>query len=209
VENPRLPAVRGVAVVGLVLAAGEGRRLGQPKALVTDPDGRTWVRRTVDTCREGGVGTVYVVVGAAAADVRREIPEDCVVVVASDWAEGMGESLKAGLAQVAADQSAADAVVVTLVDTPGVTSAVVRRLARTAEVDGLARASYDGVPGHPVVLGRSHWPGVLAVAAGDRGARDYLKVQHVSLVECRDVGSGADIDTLEALGKWTGVREPG
>ena len=50
---------------------------------------------------------------------------------------------------------------VTLVDLPDVTAPVVRRLLeRPVTEDVLARATYDGKPGHPVVLGRAHWPGV-------------------------------------------------
>jgi CTP:molybdopterin cytidylyltransferase MocA len=59
----------------------------------------------------------------------------------------------------------------------------------------VARAAYDGVPGHPVLLGRDHWAGVLASAAGDRGARDYLATRPVVLVECGDLATGRDQDT--------------
>jgi nicotine blue oxidoreductase len=58
----------------------------------------------------------------------------------------------------------------------------------------LARAAYDGEPGHPVLLGRDHWPGVVASAAGDRGARDYLAAREVTLVECGDLATGHDRD---------------
>ena len=59
----------------------------------------------------------------------------------------------------------------------------------------LARAAYDGVPGHPVLLGRDHWAGVAAAATGDRGARDYLAAADVVLVECGDLASGRDVDS--------------
>ena len=59
----------------------------------------------------------------------------------------------------------------------------------------LARAAYDGVPGHPVLLGRDHWAGVNAAATGDRGARDYLATADVVLVECGDLASGRDVDS--------------
>ena len=38
----------GTPPVGVLLAAGEGRRMGQPKALVRDPDGTSWLNRAVD-----------------------------------------------------------------------------------------------------------------------------------------------------------------
>ncbi len=84
---------------------------------------------------------------------------------------------------------------VSLVDLPDVGPEVVRRLIDSgASPDALARATYDGTPGHPVLLGRQHWAGVLASATGDRGARDYLATHDVRLVEVGDLATGEDLD---------------
>ncbi|HYY10374.1 MAG TPA: NTP transferase domain-containing protein, partial [Kineosporiaceae bacterium] len=84
------------------------------------------------------------------------------VVEAAGWTEGMGASLRAGLVALAARSPLPDAVLVGLVDTPGMTVDVVRRVAAAVELGPsvLARAAFDGVPGHPVLLGRDHWAGV-------------------------------------------------
>lgn len=184
----------GGSVVGLVLAAGAGSRYGQPKALVTEESGRPWVRRATEVVRAAGVSPVYVVVGAAADQVRDLLDPIDIAVEAVGWAEGMGASLRAGLAQVAADQPDADAVLIMLVDLPGVGADVVRRLVESSGPTVLARASYDAVPGHPVLIGRQHWAGVIASAHGDSGARDYLAQHPTDLVECADIGSGLDVD---------------
>jgi CTP:molybdopterin cytidylyltransferase MocA len=183
------------AVVGLLLAAGEGKRFGAPKALARTPSGTTWVAESVLALVEGGVRSVYVVVGAAAEEVSRQVPGGVHVVHATDWEEGMGASLRAGLAAVEAADPAALAVVVMLVDTPDVGADVVRRLAVHAGPAALARAAYHGHPGHPVLLGRGHWAGVSDLAVGDRGARDYLSQHEVELVECGDIATGRDVDT--------------
>jgi nicotine blue oxidoreductase len=193
------PAAR---VVGLVLAAGEGRRLGRPKGLVEGADGRPWVARAVDVLDVGGVDEVFVVVGAEADAVRAAAPTAARVVEATDWSEGMGASLRAGLLAVADAEPLADAVVVLLVDTPGVGPQVVRRLVDDAATDALLRAAYLGAPGHPVLIGRAHWRGVIAAATGDRGARAYLLEHDVADIECGDIADGADIDTPEALAAW-------
>ncbi len=93
------------------------------------------------------------------------------------------------------------AVLVSLVDLPDVDEVVVRRVLGAAGEDhaALARASYDGVAGHPVLIGRSHWAGVVEVVAGDRGARDYLRGREVRLVECSDLATGRDVDTPDQL----------
>jgi nicotine blue oxidoreductase len=192
-------------VAALLLAAGAGRRFGAPKALLRDDDGTPWVERAARRLAHGGCGPVVVVVGARAAEVAALVPPLLVpprdVVEAAGWTEGMGASLRAGLVALAARSPLPDAVLVGLVDTPGMTVDVVRRVASAAELGPsvLARAAFDGVPGHPVLLGRDHWAGVRAAASGDAGARDYLRGRPVQLVECGDVGSGADVDTRAAL----------
>ena len=179
---------------GLLLAAGAGARMGTPKALVREPDGASWLRRSVDVLVDGGCAEVTVVLGAA-ADEAAELLVDLDVhpVVAEDWAAGMSASLRAGLSSV--DGSGASAVLVSLVDLPDVTAEVVRRVVATAAgADHLARATYDGRPGHPVLIGRGHWPGVLESLAGDEGARSYLDDHEVTLVECGDLATGRDVD---------------
>jgi CTP:molybdopterin cytidylyltransferase MocA len=189
-------------VVGLVLAAGEGKRLGMPKALVSDISGIAWVARSVATLRSAGVDDVWVVVGAQADAVRARVPEDAQVVEAPDWDEGMGASLRAGLSALLRGSDEVAAVVVMLVDTPGTGSDVIHRLVSHGSPTGLVRATYGGRPGHPVVLGRAHWEGVLDSAQGDQGARNYLAGHEVTAVECGDLSDGVDIDTPDLLEAW-------
>ena len=184
---------------GLLLAAGAGRRMGMPKALVTD-DAGSWLLRGVATLCDGGCSRVTVVLGAEAERARPLRDElDVTVVVADDWAEGMGVSLRAGLRSLA--DSADTGVVVSLVDLPDLVPEVVARViaaAGSSEAAGpaaLARASYDGKVGHPVLLGRDHWAGVIETAVGDQGARAYLGRRDVTLVECADLASGRDVDS--------------
>jgi nicotine blue oxidoreductase len=124
------------------------------------------------------------------------------VVEAVDWHEGMGASLRAGLTYLSTPEASVEAAIVILVDTPGVGLEVVRRVIENAAPDALARATYHGSPGHPVLIGRAHWEGVVATARGDKGARDYLSHHRVIDVECGDIADGADIDTAEALAAW-------
>jgi nicotine blue oxidoreductase len=184
----------GEAAAGLLLAAGGGRRYGMPKALVV-VDGRLLVDRALDTLRRGGCDPLVVVLGAGADEVsaRAEL-RDVTVVVNGDWASGMGSSLRAGLGAVA--RTGVPAVVVMLVDTPGLTAAAVRRVRSYAAPAALAAATYDGQPGHPVLLGRAHWAGASELAVGDVGARRYLAAhaEHVTHVPCADIADGTDVD---------------
>ncbi|NSC24555.1 nucleotidyltransferase family protein [Streptomyces albus subsp. chlorinus] len=189
------------SVAGLLLAAGGGRRLGgRPKALLPYR-GRPLVEHAAGVLRAGGCDPVYVVLGAARDRVRRQarLP-GCVQVDNPDWAEGMGGSLRAGLRAVAA--SGAAAVLVLLVDQPGIGAGAVARVRDACHSPAaLVAAAYDGRRGHPVLLGADHWSGVADSAQGDAGARAYLRARasRLTLVECADLSDPADIDTPEDL----------
>ena len=199
-------------MAGLLLAAGGGRRLGgRPKALLSH-DGRPLVESAVDALLVGGCDPVVVVLGASADKVRAqaELP-GCVLLDNPDWQEGMGSSLRTGLQQLAMMgpqyEPGADAVLVLLVDQPGIGSTAVARVrAAYRSPASLAAASYEGERGHPVLLGNEHWAGVTATAEGDRGARRYLRARAdlLDLVECSDVAVPTDIDTPGDLAKLAG-----
>jgi CTP:molybdopterin cytidylyltransferase MocA len=153
-----------------------------------------WVLRALQTL--DGLPLRVVVVGAAADRVTQLLPDDVTVVRNPDHGSGMGSSLSAGLS--ALDREV-DAAVVMLVDLPDVPAAAVRRVVgtagdRAAARGALIRAGYRGTPGHPVLIGAEHIPGVLAAATGDRGARDYLDRHTVTVVDCSDLAGGADVD---------------
>jgi nicotine blue oxidoreductase len=184
---------------GLLLAAGAGRRMGRPKALV-ELAGEPLVRRALRVLRDGGCAPLVVVLGAAAEQVAALLPRDVDAVVEPDWAEGMGASLRAGLASLARLATPPAAALVHLVDLPGVTAAAVARIAALSTPDVLARAGYAGTPAHPVLIGRSHWAAVGRAARGDAGARGYLAGRSdVQLVECGDVADAHDVDTPDEL----------
>lgn len=194
-------------MTGLLLAAGAGSRMGTPKALVHGPDGRPWLEGAVGVLRDGGCDHVLVVLGARADEARALVPAGVGVVVADDWAQGLSASLRAGLTTLSAlsgtpgtpgtpGETAPDAALVLLVDLPDLVPAVVARLLPAAAPGVLARAAYDGEPGHPVLLGREHWEDVAGSAVGDQGARSYLRTHRdqVRMVECGDLASGVDQD---------------
>jgi len=187
-------------IAGILLAAGDGSRLGQPKATV-ELAGSTLAERGVALLADGGADPVIVVTGA----VPVELP-GVVSVHNPDWIAGMGSSLATGLRALAgstADGGAA-AAVIALADQPLVGTEAVRRLiAAHAGGATVAVAAYDGKPRNPVLIDRIHWPAVIEAATGDAGARPFLRAHPdlVTLVECGDTGSPDDIDTPEDLAR--------
>jgi CTP:molybdopterin cytidylyltransferase MocA len=190
-------------VAGILLAAGSGSRLGQPKALV-EIGGETLAQRGVALLRDGGAAPVVVVTGAVAVDLPGVL-----TVHNPRWRSGMGSSLAAGLATV---PDSCGAAVIALVDQPLVGPEAVRRLiaAYTAGAS-VAVATYAGAPRNPVLLAREHWAEVSALAVGDAGARPFLRANPglVTSVECGDTGSPDDLDVPGDLDRLAGLVRPG
>ncbi|MFF5294275.1 nucleotidyltransferase family protein [Paractinoplanes globisporus] len=188
-----------VEIAGLVLAAGGGRRYGMPKALVAY-EGKLLVERAAELLREAGVARSLVVLGASAPEVRSRAAGLPPTVINPDWESGLGSSLRVGLE--ALTETPAEAAVVLLVDMPNVTAAAVRRVTALAGSDALVMGGYGTRRGHPVLLGRNHWAGVIATATGDRGARDYLRAHaaEVRVVAVDDVADDLDLDVPPTLG---------
>ena len=130
-------------VAGILLAAGEGSRLGQPKALV-EIGGQRLVDRGVLLLRAGGADPIIVVTGAAPADVPGAL-----VVHNPEWSTGMGSSLTAGLSALCAlspeECSAAEcsAAVIALADQPLVTPECVKRLIASHRGDAITAVGPD------------------------------------------------------------------
>jgi nicotine blue oxidoreductase len=192
-------------VAGILLAAGGGSRLGQPKATV-EFGGQTLAERGVALLRDGGADPVVVVTGAAPVSV-----DGTHSVHNPGWQTGMGSSLATGLRALAAyggkgavSAGTAVAAVIALADQPLVGAEAVRRLIAACRGGAtVAVAAYNGKPRNPVLIAREHWPELLATVTGDTGARPFLRAhpELVTAVECGDTGRPDDIDTPEDLAR--------
>lgn len=187
--------------LGIVLAAGQGRRFGGPKALIALPDGRTLVERAVGALEAAGVSDVVVVAGEQAAQIADVLVGRTVQVLVNAGPErGLASSLSLALDHALAVD--APAVAILLADQPGIGPDAVARVLAAWHGGALAATGQVlGVAGHPVVLDRSVIAPLLPTLTGDRGAGPFLAAhpELVIRVDTSDVARLDDIDSPDDL----------
>jgi len=183
----------------IVLAAGASTRFGAPKQLAK-VNGRPLLQLAVARAVELAGPAVTVVLGANAADIAPMLRHTgASVVVNRDWAEGMGSSVRAGVARLPA---AADGALLMLADQPAVTTDDLRRLASSwrRQPQCIVAAQYAGTVGVPAIFPREDFAALHALR-GDAGARALLKRGGDRLVRVPLAAAAIDIDTPEDLTK--------
>jgi nicotine blue oxidoreductase len=160
-------------------------------------EGERLVDRAVRILSQAGADPVLVVLGAWQGSVP-----GASTVLNPQWPTGMGSIACRPPGTRHPAHRGTDAVLVTLVDLPGLTVPAVQRVLHTRAE--LVVATYDGVRGHPAKFGRRHWGGIVAASArGDAGAREYLRNgSDLVLVEVGDVATGQDLDRPADSAHW-------
>jgi len=137
---------------GIVLAAGESRRMGRPKALLPW-HGSTFIEMVVTRLAEADLDPILVVIGAHAALTRSSVSLTRAQWIDNpDWPTGQAGSLRLAVSHLPADVTAA---VVALVDQPQTDGTLVRRLVSIRAQSGapVVRPVWNGRGGHPLLLG--------------------------------------------------------
>jgi len=191
------------ASAGLILAAGESRRMGSPKALL-----RYREETFLDTL--AGLfarvcSPVIVVLGAAADEIQARAVRPAIFVRNPHYLRGQTSSMQCGLRAVPPQ---AAGVLFTLVDHPAVTAATIGRLLEPAGAARLRVPCYQGRRGHPIWFSRDLIAEFLALPE-DGAARDVVRA-HAAETEFLDVDDPAivaDIDNPEEYGRLMGVAE--
>ncbi|EKF19673.1 NTP transferase domain-containing protein [Nitratireductor pacificus] len=206
--QPREPArqARALPVWGVLLAAGQSRRMGAGNKLLADFDGTPLVRRTASALARSEADGAVAVLGHQADRVRMALDGlGLAEAVNPAYAEGLSGSLRAGIAALPDD--AAGALIV-LADMPGITAGDLDLLIeafRAAGGNSVVRASHNGKRGNPVLLPRALFAEIGRLR-GDTGARHVVEQGLFAVIDV-EVGAAAhlDVDTPEALEEAGGV----
>jgi molybdenum cofactor cytidylyltransferase len=181
-------------VTGVVLAAGDSRRLGEPKQLLPYRD-TTLLGATLEVARRAGFDQLIVTLGAAAPAVRDAVELDGVdVVVVDDSGTGCSASLRAALDRV---DPGSEGIVLMLGDQPRVDPATARRLATEGPGADIMVCRYDDGIGHPFWLSRSVF-GELRQLHGDKGVWKLVESGRQQVRELAVDGAiPLDVDTWD------------
>ena len=182
-----------IAIV--LLAAGASTRMGSPKQLLTY-EGKTLVRRAVETALASVCRPVVVVLGANAFAVGAELELPVIVTRNREWETGMGSSIRAGLEAVLAANGDVDAVVVMLCDQPFVTAELIDTLIERGRETGktIVGTEYRGTRGVPAFFARELFAELCALR-GHEGARQIIRSHPDDTAVVPFVGAAIDIDT--------------
>ena len=193
--RPPMAAETEPEIGGIVLAAGEGKRFGGIKQ-VARLDGRPLLEHAVRAMLSvPSISPVVVVLGAHAGEIQAAVDFSVAdVVVCDQWAAGQSASLQAGVAAL----GEVEAAVITLGDQPFISAEVIAGVLDHRGRHLAVRATYDGAPGHPVLLERRLLDHVSELD-GDAGARTLLEGDHVYTWEVGRLCDPTDIDTPERL----------
>ena len=188
-------------IAAVVLAAGRSTRMGGPNKLLAEIARRPLVRIVAEEALASRADPVIVVAGHQRAEVEKALAGLRVRIVHNpDFAEGLGTSLRAGIAAVPADS---DAAIVCLGDMPRVDAALMNRLIAAFDPDRGALVvvpTFEGKRGNPVLWSRRFFPDLMAIE-GDVGARHLIGRYSEAVAEVPVEGKAAliDVDTPEAL----------
>ncbi|MFC0582278.1 nucleotidyltransferase family protein [Micrococcoides hystricis] len=195
-------------MIAVILAAGAGRRLGKgPKALV-QLGHSTLAERATATAIQAGLTPLVLAAPQVADTLRTLLAPDADVQAVPDHASGISASIKQAARRLH-QAHPHEPVMLWLVDQPGITVDVIKRISAAHQAGTITRASYEGVPAHPVLFDPGDFQQAAESATGNVGAKEFLRMHRhrVTLIECGDIGSAADLDTAEDYRRWAEAFE--
>jgi CTP:molybdopterin cytidylyltransferase MocA len=196
-------------LVAAILAAGESRRMGSPKALLPYR-GRTFIEHLLEITRHPRIAARRIVLGPHLDEIRAKLSgESASIVVNPDWRQGQLSSIQAAIRTIAADKTAG--IILCPVDHPLVSLELIARLIDAFDSSGrlIVLPVYHGRRGHPVIFAASLYPELLE-ASPAIGAREVVWAHAAELLELATEEEGVvlNINDPETFRRALENREP-
>lgn len=212
---PRISAVASAKpeappkIAGVILAAGQSRRMGPINKLLAEIDGKPMVMHAIEAVSAVTDSTVIVVTGHEENAVQAALQGTNVRFVYNpEYARGLSTSLKAGIEAIEGDY---DGALVCLGDMPGIGPAHLERLIAAFAPDKeqeICVPTFNGKRGNPVLWHKNFFPAIKALS-GDVGARHLIGENPNQVIEVPmdDDAILTDLDTPEVLADYIAKRE--
>ena len=191
---------RKIAV--LIVAAGESKRLGQPKQLVKK-NGVTLLENSLNEIIKSRVGDLFLVLGANAKMILSEIqPTDYQLITNKNWNRGIGESIAFGIKRIIKEENY-EGVIISVADQPFLTSAILKKIKK--EISGnriIIKSKYEEGAGPPVYFSQ-HFFEEMKNLSDDNGAKSLIKKYKELVINIDFPQGNIDIDREEDLVYWS------
>jgi molybdenum cofactor cytidylyltransferase len=189
-----------------ILAAGESRRMGTPKALLPYR-GKTFVEHLIEVTRHPRVGVLRVVLGAGAADIQEKLRLDAgSIVLNENWSQGQLSSIQAAVRSL--PDGTTEGLILCPVDHPLISVELVAHLIGRFDSDGsrIVLPTYHGRRGHPVIFHASLYEELLQ-ASPEVGARQVVWAHSRDVEEfpTEEEGVLLNLNDPETLKRFTGT----
>jgi len=182
----------------LILAAGEGLRMGSIKQLLAVGN-TNLLGIVINNSLKSNTNKVFCVLGAHADEIRETCQDlDVEVIVNDHWEEGLGSSIAKGISYIQTNEPQTDAILIMLGDQPLVTPDYINQLISTFHENSncITASNYNGNFGVPAIFPRK-WFGRLLNLKGDKGAKLLLNEERQNIISIPSENQLMDIDTPE------------